>query len=316
MTFGYVERALIQGLSAHALASTVAALVVAVAWRRVAGLPLSPAAAASRLFQLRLVPSLLGALTALLVVSAYALWETHGELERVGPLALASAAGGLVLLGAGAWRGVSAARHTSTIRRALVRASGARLPALPLPAYVVDSRFPVVALVGLVVSRLFVARRVIDTCTSDEFDAVIAHEQAHARTRDNLRRLVMIAAPDALGLVPVGERMQRAWLHAAELAADEWAAARTNGVLLASALVKVARLATTRPAPLPASALYRGEPIAERVHRLLEPGATPPAPTPWPSWLRAVACLAVLAAALIALPAIHATAERILRWGL
>ena len=173
-----------------------------------------------------------------------------------------------------------------------------------------------VALVGLVMARLFVARRVIEACTTDEFDAVIAHEQAHARTRDNLRRLAMTAAPDPLGLLPVGQRMLDAWLHAAELAADEWAAGRTNAVLLASALVKVARMATRSSEALPASALYRGEPITERVHRLLEPAATQDAAAPWPHWVRATACVAALAAALVALPAIHVAAEHILKWGL
>ena len=74
-------------------------------------------------------------------------------------------------------------------------------------------------------------------------------------------------------------------MHAAELAADEAAAGGLDrGVHLAAALVKVARLATTIPSdPLPASALYRGEPITERVHRLLAP---PPVSEVrrWPTW--------------------------------
>jgi len=65
---------------------------------------------------------------------------------------------------------------------------------------------------------------------------------------------------------------------------------------------------------MPASALYSGEPITERVQRLLEP-VPAAAPPPWPQWLRATACIALVAAALIALPAIHVVAERILQWG-
>ena len=76
----------------------------------------------------------------------------------------------------------------------------------------------------------------------------------------------------------------------------------------------MARLATTPSEPLPASALYRGEPITERVHRLLE-SVPAEAPPPWPQWLRATACVAIVAAALIALPALHVVAERILQWG-
>jgi Zn-dependent protease with chaperone function len=316
MTLGYVARGLVQALTVYALASSVVAIAVGLTWRRVAGWPAPAAVAARRLFLLRLAPSLAGACAVLLVVAGYARWETHVEIERVGRLALVSAAAGLALLVSGVWRAARVARRTVRIRQALVLASRTRLLTVPIPAYIVDSRFPVVALVGLVMTRLFVARRVIDACTGDEFDAVIAHEQAHARTRDNLRRLAMTAAPDGLGLLPAGERMQQAWLRAAELAADQWAAEQTDGVHLAAALVKVARLATMQPEPLPASALYRGEPIAERVHRLLEPAKSVPPPRPWPRWAGAAAYAAAVAAALIALPAVHSAAEQILKWGL
>jgi Zn-dependent protease with chaperone function len=316
MTIGYIARGLVQALTVYALASSVMSIAVGLTWRWVAGRPTPAAVAARRLFLLRLAPALAGAGAMLLVVAAYARWETHVEVEPVGRVALGSAAAGLALLVSGVWRAARVARRTVRIRQTLVLASRARLLTVPMPAYIVDSRFPVVALVGLVMTRLFVARLVIEACTRDEFDAVIAHEQAHARTRDNLRRLAMTAAPDALGLLPAGERIQQAWLRAAELAADQWAAERTDGLHLASALVKVARLATMPPEPLPASALYRGEPIAERVHRLLEPGTSVPAPRPWPRWAGGAAYAAAVAAALMVLPAVHSAAEQILKWGL
>ena len=154
-------------------------------------------------------------------------------------------------------------------------------------------------------SRLFVARTVVDACDAGELRAVVAHEQAHAGARDNLRRLLMAGAPDALAWLPVGAGMMREWAAMAELAADETAVSHSSDRLhLASALVKVARLATTPPGALPASTLYRGEPIAERVHRLLEAPAPPACHTrrlaghgtcrsrSWsltaPLWLRAV----------------------------
>ena len=58
------------------------------------------------------------------------------------------------------------------------------------------------------------------------------------------------------------------------------------------------------------------DPIAERVHRLLELGAPEPAVRRWPGWLRVTVHLSLLAAALLALPGIHAAAEHVLRWGL
>jgi beta-lactamase regulating signal transducer with metallopeptidase domain len=173
-----------------------------------------------------------------------------------------------------------------------------------------------VAVVGLVTSRLFVARRVIEVCTPEEFDAVVAHEHAHARAHDNLRRLAMTATPDLLALLPAGRRLLEAWTMAAELAADERAARRTPGGLhLAAALVKVARLAVTPAPPLTASTLFEGQPITERVRRLLDPPATPTHAQD-PTWLRAIAALLLLAAAVAALPVIHTASEHLLKLGL
>lgn len=315
MTLGYLARAVVQALSVYALVSGLLALAVAVVWHRVAGAHALPATTSRRLFLLRLAPSSAGALATVMVAVAYARWEVREDAERVGLVAMAAAVASCAMLAAAAWRGARAVGQTWRIGQALARTAGGRLPALPFEAYVIDSRFPVVALVGLLVLRLFVARRVIEACTAEEFEAIVAHEQAHAGQRDNLRRLAMVAAPDLLGLVPVGRRLHEAWLHAAELAADHQAAARTaGGVHLASALVKVARLATSPGAPLPASALYRGEPIAERVHRLLDPSPSP-ASAPWPLWARLLGAWVAVAAGVATLPFAHAAAEAILRWG-
>ena len=171
------------------------------------------------------------------------------------------------------------------------------------------------AIVGLFTSRLFVARSVLEACSSEELDAVLAHEGAHARQYDNLRRLALAGTPDLLSLWPSGRRLDAAWMRAAELAADEMAARdRGRGVDLAAALVKVARLATTATDPLPASALYRGEPITERVHRLLDP----PAPTgsrQWPLWLRVAGFAVLLALSAATLPLVHAAGEQLLAIG-
>jgi Zn-dependent protease with chaperone function len=316
MTLGYLARGLIQALSAHLIVSTVLSVAVAALWPMVVEGHASAVATARRLFLLRLAPALGGLVTAALVLVAYGLWEARVDAEPVGAVALAAAAGGSLLIGAALIRATLALRHTWRVQRALARAAEGALPSLPLPACIVNTRFPVVAVVGLVVPRLFVARRVLDTCTADEFEAVVAHEQAHARAHDNLRRLAMTAAPDAIGLLPAGRRWHDAWATSAELAADEWAARRaSNGLHLAAALVKVARLATTPAPPLPASALFEGEPIAARVHRLLDPPHTPDA-SPTPRWRHALTVALLLAAAAASLPALHAAAERILKLGL
>ena len=315
MTLGYVARGLVQMLGAHFIVSTLLSLAVALAWRGVAAAPTRASVTARRLFALRLLPSAGGLLTGLLVALGYALWESRAEHERVGVVALIAAAGGVVVAASASIGFLMTISCTSRIRRELVAAGRGTMPTRPLPASIIDTPFPVVAIVGLVASRLFVARSVVDACSSEEFEAVLAHEQAHARQHDNLRRLAMAAAPDVLGLCRSGRRLEAAWMQAAELAADEWAAARgDSGLHLASALVKVARLATPPVNPLPASALYRGEPITERVQRLLDPPATTDI-RPWPAWARALTRAALVAAALASLSWLHAAAERLLLLG-
>jgi hypothetical protein len=315
MTLGYVARGLVQALGAHFLVSTLLGVAVALLWQHVARRPARAAVTSRRLFTLRLLPSAGGMLAGLLVMVGYVLWEVRADSEAAGPVALGAAAAGLATLVHAGARLFIALGRTVRIRRALVARVESTLPTCPLPASIIDTTFPVVAIVGLVASRLFVARSVVEACSPDEFDAVLAHEHAHAREYDNLRRLAMAGSPDVLSLWPEGRALESAWLQAAELAADETAAAGCQGgVSLASALVKVARLATAPAEPLPASALYRGEPIAERVHRLLDP---PPAPDwrPWPVWARALTLGSALAAAVASLPSLHTAAELLLALG-
>ena len=116
------------------------------------------------------------------ILIAFALWEPTGKIERVGPFALALAVAGAALVASSLWRLTMALRETQRIHRSLVDATRASLPASPLPAFVIDSRFPIVALVGLFVSRLFVARSVVDAC--DDGRAARGHgARAGARGR-------------------------------------------------------------------------------------------------------------------------------------
>jgi len=157
--------------------------------------------------------------------------------------------------------------------------------------------------------RLVVARRVLAECPPEELAAILAHERRHFMQRDNLRRALLACLPDLLALAPMGDRLVTNWHDAIEEAADD--AAAENGpagrVDLASALVRVARLAPTgqRPVVLPVSALYRGENIERRVRRLLDDPEPPSAPR-GSAWRRGVvgACLVVMGGL-----ALHATHE-------
>lgn len=315
MTLGFIARGLVQGLGAHLIVSTLLSLAVLVVWRRVATAQTRASVTARRLFALRAVPSVGGLVTGSLVALGYVIWEPRVEHEPVGWAALVAAVGGAVVVVAAALRVVTTSAYTSRLRRVLVAARRGTLSAEPLQASMVETVFPVVAIVGLTRPTLFVARSVVEACSPAELDAVLAHELAHARQHDNLRRLVMVAAPDWLGLGPGGRQLDASWRQAAEFAADESAAAGRDGAVhLAAALVKVARLAVSPPDPMPASALYQGDPIAERVRRLLDPPAARDE-RPWPAWARGWILVAALGLAVAAVPALHRAAEYLLALG-
>ena len=100
------------------------------------------------------------------------------------------------------------------------------------------------ALVGVLRPRLLVTRGLVAALTDEELAASIAHEVGHSRARDNLKRLLMRAAPDLLTATPAARAIERRWASAAEHRADRMAAddSPVARCALASALVKVARL--------------------------------------------------------------------------
>ena len=142
------------------------------------------------------------------------------------------------------------------------------------PRFVADLEFPVVAIVGVLRPRLIVARTVLDHCSADELRAIFAHERAHIARRDNARQALFQLAPDPLLWSSSVKEIHSAWHDATEEAADD-AVAKENPasrIDLASALVRVARLVKPGMSrfELPASALYRGEPLERRVRRLVD----------------------------------------------
>src|SRR6266511_3998524 len=253
-------------LAAFAAASAAAALALRVLGPRLrvgtAGLP--AARRSHNLATLRLLPSALSLLLAGgLVAPAYLAREPRDAGETPGLLLGILAALGTLLVVTSAARILASWRAT---RRLVVEwRSAARpldLPGAPAPIFRTRSAFPVVAAVGVLRPRLFVAAQVLEGLAEDERDAVLAHEAAHLRARDNLTGLLLRACPD--GFV---------WgREAAEQAADEHAALGAPGraASLAAALVKVARMVPQGAhLGLPAAALHGGEAVADRVARLL-----------------------------------------------
>lgn len=258
----------------------------------------------------RLLPALAAlAITLFILGPGYFEHEQRGEPEGSGYGLFALALGGLGILGASLARMAASCLRTAAIRRQwLARARAVTIDGAGMPAYVLDLPFPLVAVLGIARPRLFVSSAVLDQCSAPEMAAIVEHERAHVLRRDNAVRLLMDATPDLLSLTRIPGALAAAWHQAVEHRADDAASKRLD---LASALVKVARLATASPAiELPASALYRGEGgelIGARVRRLVDPAG----PAPRPRWMAAVAGTAGLLAAGVSAAAVTGAASEI-----
>jgi Zn-dependent protease with chaperone function len=291
----------------------VAAIVPAIARRRSVA---EPARRARRLAALRLLPSIAAVTVSAVVTASFVFFEHRLDGEQYGVAMPLLALLGGVLLATTVWRAYRLTRSTRHVVAEWLRsAEPVALPGATIPAFAVPASFPIVAVIGLSRPRLIIARSVLASCSEDELRAVLAHEQGHIDRRDNLRRLLLAIAPDVLSWLPASSRMFAAWRQAAEEAADDDAAnaGRHGRVALASALVKVARLAPAGacPPPMPASALYRGEDLERRVRRLLEPGG-PNTARPFPTWVARAMAAGALTVSIVMLEGIHGFVETLI----
>ena len=290
-------------LATYALLNVAVSAVVAFAWRlkvRASGAGVSPARRAEQLVWLRALPVAAALmLTALVAIPAFSIFEPRGTTEEPGPLLIALALAGLLQLAAALWIATATAARTYTLSRRWLRTSVPLEvdPPAGVPAFVITTAAPIVALIGVFRPKLVAARTVVDACTTEELLAIVAHERGHLRARDNLKRWLMACAPDALRWTKVHQEITTAWHDAAEDAADDVATgagsmARAN---LAALLLKVARL--TPEASWPAAAVspfVEKDGLRRRVGRLLTP---PGAPRPASRMLAIASAAAVIVVA-------------------
>jgi Zn-dependent protease with chaperone function len=190
------------------------------------------------------------------------------------------------------------------------------IPGSPIPVFAIEERLPVAAVAGLISPRILIADCLIAELTTAEFDAVLAHELAHYRSCDNLKRFVLECGFGVWSLVQRGPTWVHRWREASERDADAASAQGDPAVALAlaSALLKAARLMEGSIARQHVwSGLNQGGPIADRVHRLLAcDGDT----RCRPSWvLRGLSMTVVLASMTLypsALRAVHLASEWLL----
>src|ERR1035437_8102494 len=279
----YLLRLLCLCLAAFFVIHSVTGLVVAAsgpaAGRAARGM--RPRSAGRFLLALRLLPAALALfVVAGLCVPSYLWLEPETNAEEVGAGCLAAA-----ILAAALWplstaRGVRAAARSMRHARESERLG--RLSTLPgsrMPVRIVDAPAPLLALVGVFVSRLAISRPVIGALSAAQMAAALRHEEAHLVSRDNLKRLLMQLAPGLLPCFHGFDAAERGWARFTEWDADDDAVAGDAhlSLSLAAALVRIARMGGTPPAsPLSASFLGDSREISARVDRLLSPAPAAP----------------------------------------
>jgi Zn-dependent protease with chaperone function len=272
-------------LAVHAIATSLASLLVAHRHRgarqALAGLP--PAERASRLLRAALFPFAAGLACVALVVPAWLIYEPRDTQETSGLALVMLAAAGLALIVGRVGGGVRDALRTRRVVQ-FFRREGLELAGLPAPASRAAYGFPVAALAGLWRPRLLLAESVLGALQREELDAVVAHELAHAKACDNLKRLLLRFSPDPLALTSLGRSLRAEFVEAAEAAADADACARVEPTVLARAILKVARLVPpSGRLDLVLASLHHEDSggLAARIRALVEtPPSAPGRPTP------------------------------------
>jgi Zn-dependent protease with chaperone function len=222
--------------------------------------------AARLLLALRLAPAAV-ALVAVagLCVPSYLSLEQEGGAEFVGFACL-----GAALFGAAIWI-ISWARSL----RAAIRSHRYVRRCQPAGSYwIAEGTAPFLGIAGIVRPKLIISRSVASALDGDQLAAAIQHERAHQSSADNLKRLLLLLAPDALPFMRGSAAVERAWLRFTEWAADDRAVSQdaSCSLSLAEALVRVARLGSAAQAPpLMSHFVAASVDISVRVERLLSP---------------------------------------------
>ncbi len=239
------------------------------------------------LFVMRIGPPVIAIIAlAAFMIPSYLIYEPHKTEEfvswKLGTLAALSAVGVALAIVRGL-RSWLATR--SLLKQWLATSTPIQLDAIAVPTFVVQHSFPLIAVVGALRPRLFIAHQVLDSLSQEELVAAIAHECGHLAARDNFKRSVMRISRAALLLIPCGRSLDRAWSDASESAADEHAAERSSIVALnlASALVRIAKMipkGQQQIMPASVSAFLSDDEdtprVKVRVRRLVELAATDP----------------------------------------
>lgn len=325
MILSYIARLACLCFASFFVVHTAFATAIWAAARRAicAGESMRPRSGARFLLTLRLLPVTFAALlVAGLCIPSYLWLETNRSTERVGLACCFAALLGALVCAVALSRSLRALFVSWRESMRCERSVASKLPGHSLPVAVVESKAPVLALVGLMRSRVIVSRSILQSLSTEELATAIAHERAHRRSRDNWKRLALALAPEILPFTQAFGVLNRGWAKLIEWAADDEAAAGSLGrsLSLAAALVRVAGMrGGDFSSPLVSFLVGDDRELSTRVDRLLAPSL---AQGGFPRALRtalmiAAGCFAVLALAAVfhptAFTSVHAILEQLLR---
>lgn len=258
----------------HAVLALMVRGIADLEWRQsLAGRSLTRA---RMLFVLNVAPFAGAFLAAALLLVSFLLYEPYRTKESVGWLIGVFAFLGLIGVLRATVRMMTLRRATRVLISSWEQnATSVEVKGWSRSAYRLDHPFPLIAVVGVLQPRLFIAAKVLDHLDPAELAAAIAHERGHVMAADNLKRIMIDFCAAMSWWMPGVKQLRSRWADSAELAADEFAAIgdQAQPLNLASALVKLARLtpAGTRPA-MPAGAFLveaTGDILARRVSWLI-----------------------------------------------
>lgn len=233
-----------------------------------------PRSASHFLLGLRLLPFALGVSAVVgLCVPSYLWLEPQTAAERVGWTFLICAFLGALVCTLSVVRSARAVAVSNHRNRTWLRAGReTRLPGEDSNAVIVKKEAPLLALAGVYRPRLMISEDVLRSLSAEQLAVALRHEKAHRGSRDNLKRLLLLLAPDGVPFVTNFSSLDREWNKFSEWAADDEAvqADSRRALSLAEALLRVARMgAGPRLSFLHTSLVSADGDLTARVDRLL-----------------------------------------------